>query len=243
MWHPKGAIVRKLMEDYSRSRHERGGYEFVFTPHLTKSSCSRRRGHLDWYADGMYPPMEMDNGTYYMKPMNCPMHCLIFTSRQRSYRELPLRLFELGTVYRYERAGVAPRAPADRGLHAGRQPHLLHGGTTADELAPLLELRAVRAARLRLQRLPGLPLDARPREVDRQRSQIEQLREGRDRLLGAYEVVQRTIDHAVEALRVSAPEAHTVAAPEPVALAAGADADTEEQPSEGVRALDAARAA
>ncbi len=106
VWHPKGAIVRKLMEDYSRSRHEHGGYEFVYTPHLANGKLFETSGHLQWYADGMYPPMEMDNGTYYMKPMNCPMHCLIFRSRQRSYRELPLRLFELGNVYRYERAGT-----------------------------------------------------------------------------------------------------------------------------------------
>ena len=106
VWHPKGAIVRKLMEDYSRTRHEHGGYEFVYTPHLANGKLFEKSGHLQWYADGMYPPMEMDNGTYYMKPMNCPMHCLIFGSRQRSYRELPLRLFELGNVYRYERAGT-----------------------------------------------------------------------------------------------------------------------------------------
>jgi len=106
VWHPKGAAVRKLMEDYSRERHVRGGYEFVYTPHLSKAQLFNTSGHLDWYADGMYPPMEMDNGTYYPKPMNCPMHCLIYASRQRSYRELPLRLFELGTVYRYERAGT-----------------------------------------------------------------------------------------------------------------------------------------
>jgi threonyl-tRNA synthetase len=106
VWHPKGAIVRKLMEDYSRTRHEHGGYEFVYTPHLANAKLFETSGHLQWYADGMYPPMEMDNGTYYMKPMNCPMHCLIFRSRQRSYRELPLRLFELGNVYRYERAGT-----------------------------------------------------------------------------------------------------------------------------------------
>ncbi len=106
VWHPKGAIVRKLMEDYSRLRHEHGGYEFVYTPHLAKSGVFQTSGHLDWYAEGMYPPMEMDNGTYYMKPMNCPIHCLIYRSRQRSYRELPLRLFELGNVYRYERAGT-----------------------------------------------------------------------------------------------------------------------------------------
>jgi threonyl-tRNA synthetase len=106
VWHPKGAIIRKLMEDYSRLRHEQGGYEFVYTPHLANAKLFETSGHLGWYADGMYPPMEMDNGTYYMKPMNCPMHCLIFRSRQRSYRELPVRLFELGTVYRYERAGT-----------------------------------------------------------------------------------------------------------------------------------------
>ena len=106
VWHPKGAIVRKLMEDYSRTRHEHGGYEFVYTPHFANGKLFETSGHLQWYADGMYPPMEMDNGTYYMKPMNCPMHCLIFRSRQRSYRELPLRLFELGNVYRYERAGT-----------------------------------------------------------------------------------------------------------------------------------------
>lgn len=105
VWHPKGATVRKLMEDYSRARHERE-YQFVYTPHLANANLFATSGHLDFYKDGMYPPMEMDNGVYYPKPMNCPMHCLIFRSRQRSYRELPLRLFELGTVYRYERAGT-----------------------------------------------------------------------------------------------------------------------------------------
>ena len=106
VWHPKGGIVRKLMEDYSRERHQNGGYKFVFTPHLANAHLFETSGHLQFYKDGMYPPMEMDNGTYYPKPMNCPMHCLIFRGRQRSYRELPLRLFELGTVYRYERAGT-----------------------------------------------------------------------------------------------------------------------------------------
>ncbi len=106
VWHPKGGIARKLMEDYSRDRHANGGYEMVFSPHLANGELFETSGHLQWYADGMYPPMEMDNGTYYPKPMNCPIHCLIYRSRQRSYRELPLRLFELGTVYRYERAGT-----------------------------------------------------------------------------------------------------------------------------------------
>ena len=106
VWHPKGAVVRKLMEDYSRSRHASGGYQFVYTPHLSNGHLFETSGHLDFYAEGMYPAMEMDNGVYYPKPMNCPMHCLIYRARQRSYRELPLRLFELGTVYRYERAGT-----------------------------------------------------------------------------------------------------------------------------------------
>jgi threonyl-tRNA synthetase len=106
VWHPKGAIIRKMMEDYSRARHASGGYEFVYTPHLAKDALFKTSGHLDFYKDGMYPPMEMDNGVYYPKPMNCPMHSLIFGARQRSYRELPLRMFELGTVYRYERAGT-----------------------------------------------------------------------------------------------------------------------------------------
>ncbi len=106
VWHPKGAIVRKLMEDYSRERHEHGGYVFAFTPHIANGRLFEKSGHLDFYADGMYPPMEMDNGRYYPKPMNCPGHILVYQSRQRSYRELPLRIYELGTVYRYERAGT-----------------------------------------------------------------------------------------------------------------------------------------
>jgi threonyl-tRNA synthetase len=116
VWHPKGGIVRKLMEDYSRQRHQDGGYEFVFTPHLSKAELFETSGHLAWYAEGMYPPMELDNGVYYPKPMNCPMHCLIYRSRQRSYRELPLRLFEFGTVYRYERAGTLHGLLRVRGL-------------------------------------------------------------------------------------------------------------------------------
>ncbi|MDP1821057.1 MAG: threonine--tRNA ligase [Acidimicrobiales bacterium] len=106
VWHPKGAIARKQMEDYSRERHATGGYEFVYTPHLSKAKLFETSGHLGFYAESMYPPMELDNAGYYPKPMNCPMHLLIFQSRQRSYRELPLRFYELGTVYRYERAGA-----------------------------------------------------------------------------------------------------------------------------------------
>ena len=139
VWHPKGAIVRKLMEDYSRQRHQDGGYEFVFTPHLTKQQLFETSGHLDWYADGMYPPMEMDNGTYYMKPMNCPMHCLIFRSRQRSYRELPLRLFELGTVYRYERAGTLHGLMRIRGFTQDDSHIYCTREQAADEIASLLD--------------------------------------------------------------------------------------------------------
>jgi threonyl-tRNA synthetase len=139
VWHPKGAIVRKLMEDYSRERHEHGDYEFVFTPHLANGRLFETSGHLQWYADGMYPPMEMDNGTYYMKPMNCPMHCLIFKSRQRSYRELPLRLYELGTVYRYERAGTLHGLLRIRGFTQDDSHIYCTKEQLADEIGSLLD--------------------------------------------------------------------------------------------------------
>jgi threonyl-tRNA synthetase len=117
VFHPKGGIVRRLMEDYSRQQHEHADYEFVYSPHITKEGLFQTSGHLDWYADGMYPPMELDGGAnYYLKPMNCPFHALIFRSRQRSYRELPLRLFEFGTVYRYEKSGVVHGLTRARGF-------------------------------------------------------------------------------------------------------------------------------
>ena len=106
VWHPKGATIRRVIEDFSRAAHERADYDMVFTPHLAKSVLWETSGHLDWYAEGMYPAMELDGATYYPKPMNCPFHILIFRSHTRSYRELPARIFELGTVYRYERSGV-----------------------------------------------------------------------------------------------------------------------------------------
>src|SRR5437660_9651932 len=106
VWHPNGAIVRKIMEDFSRAEHERAGYQYVYSPHVARGTLWETSGHLDSYADGMYPPMELEGANYYPKPMNCPFHLLIFRSRTRSYRELPLRLFEFGTVYRYERSGV-----------------------------------------------------------------------------------------------------------------------------------------
>ena len=139
IWHPKGAIVRRMMEDYSRERHERGGYQFVFTPHLANGKLFSTSGHLDYYADGMYPPMEMDNGTYYMKPMNCPMHCLVFASRQRSYRELPIRLFELGNVYRYERAGTLHGLMRIRGFTQDDSHIFCREDQLADEVESLLD--------------------------------------------------------------------------------------------------------
>src|SRR3984885_6562750 len=117
IFHPKGGTIRRLMEDYSRQRHVESGYEFVNSPHITKSQLFEISGHLDWFADSMYPPMELDGGIdYYLKPMNCPFHILVFKSRQRSYRELPLRLFEFGTVYRYEKSGVLLGLTRVRGM-------------------------------------------------------------------------------------------------------------------------------
>ena len=128
VFHPKGGVVRRVMEDYSRRRHEEGGYQFVNSPHITKAALFEKSGHLDWYAEGMYPPMQLDGEVdaeghvrkqaqdYYLKPMNCPMHNLIFDARGRSYRELPLRLFEFGTVYRYEKSGVVQGMTRARGF-------------------------------------------------------------------------------------------------------------------------------
>jgi len=128
VFHPRGGVIRKEMEDYSRRRHEEEGYEFVYSPHITKGKLFQTSGHLDWYAESMYPPMHLDEERgadgavtkqgqdYYLKPMNCPFHCLIFRARGRSYRELPLRLFEFGSVYRYEKSGVVHGLTRVRGM-------------------------------------------------------------------------------------------------------------------------------
>ncbi len=117
VFHPKGGTVRRLMEDYARRRHAESGYEFVYTPHIAKGELFATSGHLDWFAEGMFPAMELDEGhPYYVKPMNCPYHILIYRSRQRSYRELPLRLFEFGSVYRYEKSGVVHGLTRVRGM-------------------------------------------------------------------------------------------------------------------------------
>ncbi|HTY73551.1 MAG TPA: threonine--tRNA ligase [Actinomycetes bacterium] len=128
VFHPRGGIVRRVMEDYSRGRHDAAGYEFVNSPHITKAQLFETSGHLEWYADGMFPPMHLDEERdadgvlrrqgqdYYLKPMNCPFHNLIFRARGRSYRELPLRLFEFGSVYRYEKSGVVHGLTRVRGM-------------------------------------------------------------------------------------------------------------------------------
>ena len=128
VFHPKGGVIRRTMEDYSRRRHEESGYEFVYTPHITKSNLFEQSGHLSWYAEGMFPPMQIDEVRndkgevtragvdYYLKPMNCPFHILIYRARGRSYRELPLRMFEFGSVYRYEKSGVVHGLTRVRGM-------------------------------------------------------------------------------------------------------------------------------
>ena len=169
VFHPKGGIIRRLMEDYSRTRHEQADYEFVYSPHITKKNLFETSGHLEWFADGMFPPMELDHshdhesaaspaegqeqvdgatigtepvagtGTqYYLKPMNCPFHILIFKSRQRSYRELPLRMFEFGTVYRYEKSGVVHGLTRVRGMTQDDAHIFTTKEQMADELGSIL---------------------------------------------------------------------------------------------------------
>ena len=151
VFHPKGGILRKEMEDYSRQRHVDAGYEFVYSPHITKGELFEISGHLGFYADGMFPPMHVDeergdDGSvrkpgqdYYLKPMNCPMHCLIFRSRGRSYRELPLRLFEFGSVYRYEMSGVVHGLTRVRGMTQDDAHIFCTVDQMADELTSLLQ--------------------------------------------------------------------------------------------------------
>jgi threonyl-tRNA synthetase len=150
VFHPKGGIIRRELEDYSRRKHEQAGYEFVNTPHITKEQLYITSGHLEWYADGMYPPMHIDaefdedgklrkpGQDYYLKPMNCPMHHLIYRSRGRSYRELPLRLFEFGSVYRYEKSGVVHGLTRVRGMTQDDAHIYTTREQMRDELASLL---------------------------------------------------------------------------------------------------------
>ena len=139
VFHPKGGLIRRIMEEYSRQRHEQSGYDFVNTPHLTKSALFEMSGHLQWFADSMFPPMELEGTKYYAKPMNCPMHILIYRSRQRSYRELPMRLFEFGTVYRYEKSGVVHGLTRVRGMTQDDAHIFCRRDQMAGELASLLQ--------------------------------------------------------------------------------------------------------
>jgi len=140
IWHPKGALVRTIMEDYSRRTHLANGYEIVTTPHIARSHLWETSGHLEFYAEGMYPPMELDGGDeYLLKPMNCPFHILIYRSRSRSYRELPIRFFELGTVYRYERSGVVHGLLRARGFTQDDSHIFCTESQLADELKNLLD--------------------------------------------------------------------------------------------------------
>ena len=139
VFHPRGGIVRRVMEEYSRQRHESAGYSMVYTPHISKADLFQTSGHLQWFAEGMYPPMELDEGQrYYLKPMNCPFHVLIFKSRQRSYRELPLRLFEFGSVYRYEKSGVVHGLTRVRGMTQDDAHIFCSREQMGEELASLL---------------------------------------------------------------------------------------------------------
>jgi threonyl-tRNA synthetase len=139
VFHPKGGTIRRLMEDYSRERHAAGGYDFVYTPHITKAELFEISGHLSSFADGMFPPMELDGGQeYYLKPMNCPFHILVYRSRQRSYRELPMRLFEFGAVYRYELSGVIHGLTRVRGLTMDDSHIFCTADQVPDELRSLL---------------------------------------------------------------------------------------------------------
>ena len=139
VFHPKGGTMRRVMEEYSRARHVAGGYEFVNSPHITKAELFETSGHLDWFADAMYPPMELDDGQhYYLKPMNCPFHVLIYKSRQRSYRELPLRMFEFGTVYRYEKSGAVHGLTRVRGMTQDDAHIFCTREQMSDELTSLL---------------------------------------------------------------------------------------------------------
>jgi threonyl-tRNA synthetase len=145
VFHPKGGLVRRLMEDYSRQRHEEAGYEFVYSPHITKATLFETSGHLDWFADGMFPPIHFDDEggeagqDYYLKPMNCPFHILIFKSRLRSYRELPLRAFEFGSVYRYEKSGVIHGLTRVRGMTQDDAHIFTTKEQMGDELVSLLD--------------------------------------------------------------------------------------------------------
>ncbi|HYP46897.1 MAG TPA: threonine--tRNA ligase [Propionibacteriaceae bacterium] len=196
VFHPKGGILRKVMEDYSRQRHVEAGYEFVNTPHIAKAELFDISGHLGFYADGMFPPMHLDeerhpDGTvkrqgqdYYPKPMNCPMHCLIFRSRGRSYRELPLRMFEFGSVYRYEMSGVVHGLTRVRGMTQDDA----HIYCTPDQMqAELISLLQFVLDLLRDYGLDDFYLELSTRDLDKSIGSDEDWERATDALRGAAE--------------------------------------------------------
>ncbi len=184
VFHPKGGVLRKVMEDYSRQRHVEDDYEFVYSPHITKAKLFEVSGHLDWYADGMYPPMHLDaeldaegnvrkpGQDYYLKPMNCPMHNLIFAARGRSYRELPLRLFEFGTVYRLEKSGVVHGMTRARGFTQDDAHIYCTRDQMKDELRDLLTFVLGLLADYGLDRLLPRAVRQEPGQVRRRRRHL-----------------------------------------------------------------------
>ena len=174
VFHPKGGVIKREMEDYVRRRHIEEGFEYVGTPHITKEGLFHTSGHLPYYADGMFPPMEMEGANYYLKAMNCPMHNLIFRSRGRSYRELPLRLFEFGSVYRYEKSGVVHGLTRVRGMTQDDSHSYVTTEQAPAEIKHLLDFVLGPAQRLRARRL--LPRAVHPRRL--QAGQVRRLRRG-----------------------------------------------------------------
>ena len=172
VFHPKGGVIKREMEDYVRRRHIEEGFDYVGTPHISKDGLFHTSGHLPYYADTMFPPMEMEHAEYRLKAMNCPMHNLIYRSRGRSYRELPLRFFEFGSVYRYEKSGVVHGLTRVRGDDPGRLALLRHPGAGAGRGRAPAHLRDRPAARLRARRL--LPRAVHPRRL--QARQVHRLR-------------------------------------------------------------------
>ena len=172
VFHPKGGVIKREMEDYVRRRHIEEGFDYVGTPHISKEGLFHTSGHLPYYADTMFPPMEFEGSNYYLKAMNCPMHNLIYRSRGRSYRELPLRFFEFGSVYRYEKSGRGARAHSRPRDDPGRLALLRHPGAGAGRDQAPAQLRPRAAPRLRARRL--LPRAVHPRRL--QGGQVRRLR-------------------------------------------------------------------
>ena len=159
LWHPKGGFVRKQIEDYWRDEHLAGGYDLVYSPHIARLDLWKTSGHTEYYKANMYSPMEIENVEYQLKPMNCPFHLTIYKSRLRSYRDLPMRWAELGTVYRYERSGVLHGLHAGARLHAGRRAHLLPARPARGRDPARARLHDEHPPHLRLRPLRHLPLD------------------------------------------------------------------------------------